>query len=280
MKHIINISELKSSTYQSAADALKGKGHKRRVSDLESWAEKKRESERQVKIKELIDRVKTIGTFQIYFPDDIVVECYLILKLNKDLFTDNYWNWINGDSSSLYVDLEVGILPILRDESEEEDYKSSNFFRNNKLGNVEYNDLGVHWHWIGEFYIHLGYMPEETEYFSAGINYDELGDIYRQDRYDPRIPNPVNPKGVIEKEDYHYSKWFFYNRREAAKFRKALIDIFRGNVEYDSTTDRPGGLKEDVMEFLISENDYIGFEEFENWIKSLSRINVNRLYKD
>lgn len=278
MKHIRNISELKSSTYQSAADALKKQGHKRRVSNLESWAEKKRESERQVKIKELVDRIKTIGTFQIYFPDDIVLESYVIIQLNKDLFTDNYWNWINGDSSSLYVDLEVGILPVLRDEMEEQDYKSSNFFSNNKLGNVQYNDLGVHW--IGEFQIHLGFMPEETEYFSAGINYDELGDIYRQDRYDPRVPHPVNPKGAIYKEDYHNSTWFFSNRRESSKFRKALIDIFRGNVEYDSTPDRPGGLKEDVMEFLISENDYIGFEEFENWIKSLSRINVNRLYKD
>lgn len=273
MKHIINISELKSSTYQSAADALKKHGHKRRVSDLESWAEKKRESERQVKIKELVDRIKTIGTFQIYFPDDIVIDSFLIIKISKDLFIDSYWNWIIGDSDSIHIDFELGILPVLRDESEEEDYKSSNFFKKNNP-----DDLGVHK--IGEFYIHLGFMPEETEYFTSGIDYDELRNIYTENEYDPRIPYPINPRGILYKEDYHNSNWFFYNRREAAKFRKALIDIFRGNVEYDSTPDRPGGLKEDVMEFLISDNDYIGFEEFQNWINSLSRINVNRLYKD
>ena len=272
MKHIKNISELKSSTYQSAADALKGKGHHRRVGALQDWAKKRKLQEIEVKKKQLVDRIKSIGTFELYFVENIILDCYLHLTFNKIDFLDNYQEWIHGDREDLYITLYISALPVLGDDVAEDSYKRSRLFNNDK------DELGFHH--IGEVGINLGSMPETTEYFEHGIDYAELSSIYDNDKFDKRIPYPISPMGRMYKDNWHGYNWEFSNRREAAKFRKALIDIFRGNVNYDSTSENPGGLKEQIMDFLISDYDIIDFEYFEEWITSLGRINVNRLYKD
>lgn len=264
MKHIKNISELKSSTYQSAADALKSKGHHRRVGALQDWADKKKLQEIEIKKNKLIERISTIGTFQVYFVEDILIECYLHLYFDTKDFLDNYKSWIHGDRDDLYITLYISVLPVLSDDVDEDSYGRSHLFNKKK------DELGFHH--IGEVGIHLGAMPETTEYFEHGIDFDELSDIYDNDKFDKRIPYPLSPLGRIFKDNWTPYNWELSNRRQAAKFRKALIDIFKGNVDY--------GLKEQIMDFLISDYDIIDFEYFEEWLTSLGRINVNRLYKD
>ena len=50
-------------------------------------------------------------------------------------------------------------------------------------------------------------------------------------------------------------------------------------IIYGETTENPGGIKEFILDFLCSEQNR-SLEEFERIIKSISRINVNKLYKD
>jgi len=272
MKYIINISELKSSTYQSAADDLKRKGHKRRVSDLETWAEKRKQEENEILKKEMVDRIKSIGTFQIEISDSIF-EFYIYFRFNPNRFKERYQEWIIGDIGSLYIELDIGVIPVLNDDES----------RDNLYSDLQKNymyDLVTGLTWIGMIELHLGFMPSETEYFTNGIDFNNLYDIWKRNNYDHRIPKPINPKGSIYKENWDGVPWQLSSRREAVKFRKSLIDIFNGNVSYDDYSKNPGGLKGKVMDTLISDTDCIELDYFEEWIKSLSRINVNSLYKD
>lgn len=286
MKHIKNISELKSSTYQSAADQLKRKGHIRRVSNLEDWAGKRKAEELEVVKKEMIDRIKSIGKFKIYIEEDILADFYLHFEFDELQFKDRFRDWICGDIDSLYIDLNIGIIPVLESEEDKKSFYNSYFYANRytKHSNEYYKSVGLTQ--IGEIQIHLGFMPSKTEYFPGGIgndvddeiDFDQLYNIWRANKYDERIPRPVNPRGSVYIDSWSNIKWSLDNRREAVKFRKALIDIFKGNVEYDSNTNKPGGLKAEVMDFLIP--DFIEFDYFIEWIDSLNSINVNRLYKD
>lgn len=286
MKHIKNISELKSSTYQSAADQLKRKGHIRRVSNLEDWAGKRKEEELEVVRKEMIDRIKSIGKFKIYIEEDILADFYIHFEFDESRFRNRFEEWIDGQIDSLYIDLYIGIIPVLESEEDKKSFYNSYFYANRytKNSNEYYKSVGLTQ--IGEMQIHLGSMPHKTEYFPGGIgndvddeiDFDRLYDIWRVNQYDERIPHPVDPKGSIYIDNWFDIKWSLDSRREAVKFRKALIDIFKGNVEYDDNPNKPGGLKSEVMDFLIP--DYIEFDYFIEWIDSLNSINVNRLYKD
>lgn len=286
MKHIKNISELKSSTYQSAADQLKRKGHIRRVSNLEDWAGKRKEEELEVVRKEMIDRIKSIGKFKIYIEEDILADFYIHFEFDESGFRNRFEEWIDGQIDSLYIDLYIGIIPVLESEEDKKSFYNSYFYANRytKNSNEYYKSVGLTQ--IGEMQIHLGSMPHKTEYFPGGIgndvddeiDFDRLYDIWRVNQYDERIPHPVDPKGSIYIDNWFDIKWSLDSRREAVKFRKALIDIFKGNVEYDDNPNKPGGLKSEVMDFLIP--DYIEFDYFIEWIDSLNSINVNRLYKD
>lgn len=275
MKYIKNISELKSSTYKSAADALKKHGHVKRVSALEDWAKKREIEEDNERKSQFIKRFKSIGEFKITFNPPGVglgafdIRCYLHLWFDSSMFEENYVDWIYGSRDNLDIFIGVSIIPIVETEEDIENYQ---IFMDMMNGRITQNSYSYS---IGELAIHFGSMSE------LDMDIAEYSHIYRQNKYDSRLPQPVNPDGhKFYKDIWHGINWEFADRRNALRFRKALIDIFSGNVEYDETTDRPGGLKEDVMDFLMTDNSYIELDYYEEWVKSLSRIRVNQLYKD
>ena len=61
---------------------------------------------------------------------------------------------------------------------------------------------------------------------------------------------------------------------------EVAIVIGGGNIEYKETTKNPGGLKEQFIDYFCSDNPILTIGEFEEFITSLGKININRFYKD
>jgi len=114
MKHIKKLSErLSSGTYQSAAKKLKSYGHKKRVVDLENWGKKREEEEKSKAKLDMIESVKSIGVYDLFFNyESYTGSFYISLDFDEHIFGDKYGEWINGDSSELYLDIQIGIIPI------------------------------------------------------------------------------------------------------------------------------------------------------------------------
>lgn len=267
MKHIKTYEELKPETYLSAADKLSKMGHVKRPEVLKSWGE-------DIKRKNLIKSINSIGQFEIeigvgnydsisYNDTKKTGRFYIYLYLDKEDLNTQISDWKEYDTGSCWLPLDLALVPV--DQESEQVVKSFDTIHFNK-------EIGVYF--ASRIWLNLT-IPYSTLTDSQLYEFGVKKPINVED-----LKGQIFPSGKLDLSDSHEVGLIFKDRKNAIKFRKALIDIFRGNVEYDSTPDRPGGLKEDVMEFLISDNDYIGFEEFENWINSLSRINVNRLYKD
>jgi hypothetical protein len=93
------------------------------------------------------------------------------------------------------------------------------------------------------------------------------------------LKNQIFPSGKLDLSDSHEVYLTFKDRKNAIKFRKALIDIFEGNVDYRSTSENPGGLKDEIMDELYDEYE-LTTEELIRFINSIKKIRVNDLYKD
>ncbi len=227
---------------------------------MEEWSNIKADKEKLEERKELIKKIGTIGTFNMSMNNEYVGDFYINLSFDSWQLNDHYSNWISdGVGSGLFLYLNIAVLPL------NSDFDSSDFANSNNK-----NTDGTYW--IGEIGLHLGNYPSD-------VDVDEMYNIYEEDNLSPNLPHPINPNGYLG-FDYWEKPFLFSDRRNAAKFRKALIDIFRGNVIYKETPENPGGLKGDVMDILCSDRPIYTIGEFEGFIKSLSRININRFFKD
>ena len=261
MKHLNKISEeLKSSVYKSAADKLAKLGHKRRVSDLESWAKIKLEKEKEELQKQFQKEIEPLGTFTINIRNgEYIGDFYINLVFDKDMFNEHYTNWIYGEQKDLYTFLSFGVLPV----DEDFDYTDiADSYGKNRNGS----------YWLGQISIHLGEYPDDVDQV-------EMQRIFDKDSLSTKLPHPKNPKGIVHLEDWEYA-FHFNDRRSAVKFRKSIIDIFKGNVDYKETTENPGGLKEQFVDYFCSDNPILTIGEFEEFITSLGKMNINRFYKD
>jgi hypothetical protein len=266
MKYIKNISELKSSVYKSAADKLRNMGHTKRVTNLEDWGKKKEEIEKSKDKLDMIKSVESIGTYDILFTHENHRGLFYInLDLDSSQFIDKYADWISGENTHLHLDLSIGVIPV------DDDFDDTGIAESRGIAKG-----GVYW--IGEINLHLGEFPIGEKGGYPGDN-DAAYNIYQKDNLSPKLPHPVNPKGNMYLEHWEHN-FLFADRRNAARFRKSIIDIFKGTIDYKETPSNPGGLKEEVMDFLCSERPIFTISEFETFIKSLGRANINRFFKD
>lgn len=258
--------ELDPKTYYSVARKLDKLGHKNRVSKLRDWGKKSA-------VNLLRKKIESLGTFELTIgpnggnPVDVYTgEFYIYLQFDRDIFNDRYYNWICGDIDDLWIYLNMAILPV------NDDFKEHDVAQGIESSRGESSDGK---YWVGEISIHLGNVPG----YLTVHDMEEIYRIYQNDKYSSKLPNPVNPKGQISMDYWEYP-FHFVDRRTASRFRKGLIDIFKGNIVYKETSEQPGGLKEELIDFLISDNNYIDFDGFQTWLQTLGRININRLYKD
>lgn len=99
---------------------------------------------------------------------------------------------------------------------------------------------------------------------------------YDSGEWELTLNRPNTDMYFIEGNEY---KLVLANRSEAVKFRKLVIDVFEGNVEMGVTSNWPGGIKEQIIDFYCNERG-VSIEEFENVVDSIRKITVNYLYKD
>lgn len=254
--------ELDGKTYLDAARKLGKLGHKNRVSKLKDWAKKSA-------YNSLRKGIESLGTFELTidstdYGSTYTGEFYIDLQFDEDQFNDRYYNWICGDVTDLWVDFNISILPV------DDSFKKHDSASSGEISEKLNGSYGV-----GEISIHLGNIPEDLD----NADMEKVYQIYQKDKYSSKIPHVVNPLGKISM-DYWDVPFYFTDRKSASRFRKGLIDIFKGNIVYKETSKQPGGLKEEIIDFLISDNNYLDFDEFQIWLERLGRININRLYKD
>jgi len=261
MKYLKNwkilFEELKPSTYLSAADELSKIGHKKRPEELKKWAYKRSEIES-------IKTAKELGEYKVRFWDSgwKDVDCYIALSFDKYQFEEDYRYWLKGEVSNIYMNLSFGVIPI---NKESDAALSSDFSK---------QSTGIYW--ITNILLHLTENVErvsgETQQNLLTIN----GIKIPKNKMD--LVDIIIPKAICEFDD-NIGNIFFSDRKSAIRFKKALIDIFEGKIIYNETEENPGGLKGIIMDEICSERHF-GLDDFVRFIKSLSRIRINSLYKD
>ncbi len=267
MKHIKTYEELKPETYLSAADKLSKMGHVKRPEVLKSWSV-------DIKRKNLIKSINSIGQFEIeigvgnydsksYNDTKEVGQFYIYLSLDKEDLHTQISDWKEYDAGSCWLPLDLALVPV--------DQESEQVVKNFRT--VYFNEkIGVYF--INRIWLNLT-MPYSLV---TDSQLSELG-----------IKKPINvedlkgqifPSGELDiSNDSHEVYLTFKDRKNAIKFKKALIDIFDGNVDYRHTTDNPGGLKDEIMDELYDEYG-LTTGELIRFINSIKKIRVNDLYKD
>lgn len=256
--------ELKPSTYRRATDSLQKMGHKKRASTID-WSDKVEKMEsinfrKDINREDLIKSISSIGEFEIeidvgnydsisYNDTKKIGQFYIHLSLIKNVLHTQIEGWKKYNIGLCWLPLDLGIIPA--NPESEEILKSS-------------KNTGDNW---------------ERIFLNLTIPYSVLTD---DQLYEFGIKKPINiddlknqmfPSGKL---DFAKSSPPFVDRKNAIKFKKALIDIFDGNVDYGSTPNNPGGLKEEVMDELYN----LTMDDILRFIDSIKKINVNDLYKN
>jgi hypothetical protein len=246
--------ELKSDTYKSAADKLTKMGHVKRPEELMKWHVVSKEREKEEAKRKAIEEASKLGTYKITIntrnKTKFTGDFYIYFYWNNDNFDENYEDWKRFDGSSVWLTFDFAVLP-----ASEESKEFVNSFLSEQIGLTH----------DGKCY--LG---------SFGINLTQGGNSIDENDKPTYV---LKPNGGFYWEDYHGYDWHMADRGNAQKFKKMLYDIFEGNIVWRETPELPGGVKEQILDFLCSDMDHT-LEEFEEFIESIKRISVNKLYKD
>lgn len=266
MRHIKTYEELKPETYLSAADKLSKLGHVKRPENLKKWAN-------DTNRRNLISSLKSIGQFDIeigegsydsaiYNDTKKVGKFYIYLYLDKDDLEIQIEDW-KEHYQRCWLPLDLALLPV--------DEESENILKG--FHNVHYNTkIGVYF--VNRIWINIT-QPYRT---MTDSQLYELGVKKPIDVED--LKGQIFPSGDINiSDDTHDVTTTFLNRANALKFKRALINIFEGDVDYLSTTENPGGLKEEITDIFYDEYGFTT-EEILRFINSIRKMKVNNFYKD
>ena len=246
--------ELKSDTYKSAADKLTKMGHVKRPEELMKWHVISKEREKEEAKRKAIEESSKLGTYKMTLSGahgKFTGDFYIYFYWNNDNFDESYQDWKSFDNSSLWLQFDFSVLPASEESKE---------FAQNVLN----KEIGLNYD--GKCY--LGCF---------GLNLSQSGNEYNEETNKETFV--LKPNGGFYFEEYDSIAWYMADRGSAQKFKKMLYDVFEGNIVWRETPQLPGGVKEQILDFLCSDMDHT-LEEFEEFIESLKRINVNKIYKD
>ena len=246
--------ELKSDTYKSAADKLTKMGHVKRPEELMKFHVVAKEREKDEAKRKAIEESSKLGTYKMTLSGahgKFTGDFYIYFYWNNDNFDESYQDWKSFDNSSLWLQFDFSVLPASEESKE---------FAQNVLN----KEIGLNYD--GKCY--LGCF---------GLNLSQSGNEYNEETNKETFV--LKPNGGFYFEEYDSIAWYMADRGSAQKFKKMLYDVFEGNIVWRETPQLPGGVKEQILDFLCSDMDHT-LEEFEEFIESLKRISVNKLYKD
>lgn len=252
--------ELNPQTYKNAAAGLNKLGHTKRANDLNVWAEVSKENEANKKMAAMVDMYSKHGVFRIDIGGGRVVgNFYLFLGFDSYQSSENWQYWEEDgrfEGNNLWMVLDICLIPAdeetFDDCSNNLDYSKDRPYYASTLG-IKISD------------------PVGTE---QGTERDE--DLpYGEGQWELTL-NRRGKVAYMEGNEYNIN---FANRSEAMKFRKLVIDVFEGNVEMGETSEWPGGVKEEIIDYYCNKKG-VSIEEFDNVVDSLRKISVNSFYKD
>jgi hypothetical protein len=267
--------ELKSSTYKSAANKLKGMGHIRRAGELDQWAIEVQNKEKDARELENFKSFKHDVPFKINLvkvkynsatksrDHDIMVTGNFYLKPSfdfswaQDQYNDNADE--NGNTEySYYMPFEVAIMPA--------DDEAKELFRliEDKLSDEVYE--GAYW----------------------------LQRLYYKIINDGAIE--ITPTGEFSWEPRENDEIMFENRSEALRFKKMFVDAVNGRNTFGNSKWCPN-MHEKLKKFFLGEwlqrwnsdtksyekidrQDVFNEEAFKRFLDSTNRMSVNQLYKN
>jgi hypothetical protein len=246
--------ELKSDTYKSAADKLTKMGHVKRPEDLMKWHLVAKEKEKDEAKRKAIEESSELGTYKMTLngrgDNKFTGDFYVYFYWNNDMFDEHYEEWKSFANSSLWLQFDFGVLPASEESKE-------------FIDNVLDKEIGLTYD--GKCY--LGCF---------GLNLSQGGNSMDEN---DKPTYAFKPDSGFYFEQYDSIEWYMADRASAQKFKKMLYDVFEGNIIWRETPELPGGIKEQILDFLCSDMDHT-LEEFEEFIESIKRISVNKIYKD
>ena len=254
MRYLIKYNEeLKSDTYKSAADKLTKMGHVKRPEELMKWHLVAKEKEKEENKRKAIEEASKLGIYKMTLngrDGKFTGDFYVYLYWNDDIADENYEDWKSFDNNSLWLLFDFAVIPA----SEE----SKEFAQN-----VLHKEIGLNYE--GKCY--LGCF---------GLNLSQGGGSYDENDKPTYV---LKPSGGFYFEEYHSVGWCMADRASAQKFKKMLYDIFEGNIIWRETPALPGGVKEQILDFICSDMGH-SLEEFEQFIDSIKQISLNKIYND
>jgi hypothetical protein len=275
MKHLKTINELKSSTYASAANKLKGLGHIRRSGELEEWTKEVQNKERDARELENFNSFKHDVPFKINLvkakwdpatktrKHDIMMTGNFYLKPSfdydwaRDQYNDNADE--NGNTEySYYMPFEIGIMAA--DEETKEKFRS-----------IEEN---------------LSDEVYEGVYWLQRLYYKIINEGAKE----------ITPTGEFSWECRESDEIMFENRAEALRFKKMFVDAVHGRNTFGNSKWVPS-MNEQLKKFFLGDwlqrynrdtrsydkldrTDIFNEEAFKRFLDSTNKMSINQLYRN
>lgn len=243
--------ELKSDVYKSAADKLKKLGHIKRPEELMKWHEITKQKEIDATKLATLNDCKQLGIYQLYLgyhkggqKFDYKGDFYINIAFDSYNLDDQYPEWKDGQGN-LWISFSFGVIPVNEDGQQfcKEVVEPIIGLSSDKIT-----------YWLGSFWLNI----------SRTIS--------------PEEPLKFQPEGQGYFEEYE-GNWYLTNRASAMRFKDTLYRIFNGDIIIRETSDKPGGMKEEIIDELCNERPH-DIDEYEDIMNSIKRINLNKLYKD
>ena len=275
MKHLKTINELKSSTYASAANKLKGLGHIRRSGELEEWSKEVQNKEKDARELENFNSFKHDVPFKINLvkakwdpasktrKHDIMITGNFYLKPSFDdsWAYDQYNDNVQEDGTVEYtyhLPFEIGIMAA--DEETKEKFRMIE----GQLSDEVYEGV----YWLQRLYYKL--INEGSK--------------------------EMTPTGDFSWECRENDEIVFENRSEALRFKKMFVDAVHGRNTFGNSKWVPS-MNEQLKKFFLGEwlqrynrdtksydkidrSEVFNEEAFKRFLDSTNKMSINQLYRN
>ena len=275
MKHLKTINELKSSTYASAANKLKGLGHIRRSGELEQWTKEVQNKEKDARELENFNSFKHDVPFKINL---VKAKWDSATKTRKHeiMMTGNFYLKPSFDDSWAYDQYNDNV---------QED------------GTVEYT-------YHLPFEIGIMAADEETKekfrMIEENLSDEVYEGVYWLQRLYYKIINEgskeITPTGEFSWECRENDEIVFENRAEALRFKKMFVDAVHGRNTFGNSKWVPS-MNEQLKKFFLGEwlqrynrdtksydkvdrSDVFNEEAFKRFLDSTNKMSINQLYRN
>ena len=275
MKHLKTINELKSSTYASAANKLKGLGHIRRSGELEEWTKEVQNKERDARELENFNSFKHDVPFKINLVKSKWDSATKTRK-HEIMITGNFYLKPSFDDSWAYDQYNDNV---------QED------------GTVEYT-------YHLPFEIGIMAADEETKEKFRMIEENLSDEVYEGVYWLQRLyyklinegSKEMTPTGDFSWECRENDEIVFENRAEALRFKKMFVDAVHGRNTFGNSKWVPS-MNEQLKKFFLGEwlqrynrdtksydkidrSDIFNEEAFKRFLDSTNKMSINQLYRN